>query len=91
MVLSYVIKIDIISRKKQGLLWNKNYLKGDKIMDKNVLTYIVGVTFVGAVGMCTTWWAGRSSYKQGVIDGVSFTKALYELSEKLNKSKKIES
>lgn len=62
-------------------------------MNKNQLVYIIGVGFVGAIGLATTWYAGRKSYKQGFKDGCELTNSLYELFDKVEKSvsKKIES
>ena len=62
-------------------------------MNKSQLVYIIGVGFVGAIGLATTWYAGRKSYKQGVKDGCELTNSLYELFDKVEKSvsKKTES
>jgi len=38
-------------------------------MKKEQVIYIIGGGLIGAIGLATTWYAGRKSYKQGLNDG----------------------
>jgi len=54
-------------------------------MNKNQLVYIIGGGLIGIVGLATTWYAGRKSYKQGVQDGWDNCMYVQEFTDKLQK------
>ena len=59
-------------------------------MKKNQLVFIIGGGLIGAIGMCSTWYAGRKSYKMGVAAGYEQATRINDLKEMTNKQVEFE-